>query len=163
MIIAATTPSQWATIASLAHEIWTEHYTPIIGPEQVTYMLANFQSEPAIAAQVQEQNYHYYLLQPESQPIGYLSIQLRPPAVFLSKLYLLASERGKGYAKSALKFIESFAAEHDCKTITLTVNKYNTHTLKAYQKMGFAIQKAIVQDIGNGYIMDDYVMEKNLP
>ena len=32
------------TLVQLAREIWTEHYTPIIGAEQVEYMLRHMHS-----------------------------------------------------------------------------------------------------------------------
>ena len=46
--------------AMLAHSIWNEHYIPIIGKEQVDYMLAT-QSEQAIKEQIDE-GYRYFLI-----------------------------------------------------------------------------------------------------
>ena len=40
------------TVATLAQEIWTQHFTPIIGASQVDYMLNKFQSTEAITAQI---------------------------------------------------------------------------------------------------------------
>lgn len=162
MILPALEPTQWATIATLADTIWTEHYTPIIGREQVDYMVSHFQSAEAISQQVQEQHFAYYVIQPAAEPIGYLAVQVRGSELFLSKLYLLAQERGRGYAKVALAFVEQMAREQDLEKITLTVNKNNTATIAVYQKMGFEIVTAVVQDIGHGYVMDDYLMKKQI-
>jgi RimJ/RimL family protein N-acetyltransferase len=46
--------------------------------------------------------------------------------------------------------------------IALTVNKNNVNSIKAYEKMGFKNVGSVVQDIGSGYVMDDYKMEKTL-
>ena len=45
--------------------------------------------------------------------------------------------------------------------IELNVNKYNS-AVQFYEKLGFFRAKEMVLDIGNGYVMDDYVMQLNL-
>ena len=57
-------------------------------------------------------------------------------------------------------FLEEKRVGINCKSISLTVNKYNTDSIKAYEKMGFEKIDSVVMDIGNGYVMDDYVMKK---
>ena len=44
----------------------------------------------------------------------------------------------------------------------LTVNKDNAGAIAWYTRMGFKNAGAIVQDIGAGYVMDDYRMEKSI-
>jgi len=34
--------------------------------------------------------------------------------------------------------------------------------IRAYERYGLAIREAVVVDIGNGFVMDDYVMALNL-
>lgn len=158
-IIPASTKENYQIIADLAKIIWTEHYTPIIGEKQVTYMLNKFQSVSSIEHQI-ESNVKYYLLINRDTPVGYFSYNLKNDSLFLSKLYVLNAARGKGIGKSALSFLGIQAKELGLKKIQLTVNKYNTNSISAYQKMGFVNIKAIVQDIGDGYVMDDFVLEK---
>ncbi len=148
-------------VADLAHTIWTEHYTPIIGAKQVTYMLDKFQSAAAIQDQVQS-GIRYYLMLYKDEYVGYFSYSINEDFLFLSKFYVLKSARGKGIGKAALQFIEDQVKELELKKIKLTVNKYNSNSINAYEKMGFDNVDAIVQDIGNGYVMDDYVLEKNI-
>lgn len=148
-------------VADLANIIWTEHYTLIIGVKQVTYMLDKFQSAEAIQEQVHNGN-KYYLMVNEGEYVGYFSFIIIEDFLFLSKFYVLKSVRGKGIGKAALQFIEDRVRELGLKKIKLTVNKYNSNSIKAYEKMGFENVDAIVQDIGNGYVMDDYVLEKNI-
>ena len=147
-------------IAELAKTIWTEHYTPIIGVEQVKYMLDKFQSKKAIKKQVMDDNYMYYILSNESITIGYISIKKNDDTLFLSKLYIDKHNRGKGFGKLAMNFIEELAKNLNCNKIYLTVNKYNTNSIKTYKKVGFNIIEELVIDIGNGFIMDDFKMEK---
>lgn len=160
-IAAAQTRADYKTIAGLAKTVWTRHYTPIIGERQVAYMLKKFQSASAIEDQV-EKGIFYYLLLFKGSPVGYFSFSKKGDFLFLSKLYVLNTARGKGVGKAALSFLESHARELGLKKIKLTVNKDNTHSIRAYEKMGFINLEGIVQDIGHGYVMDDYVMEKVL-
>jgi hypothetical protein len=44
----------------------------------------------------------------------------------------------------------------------LCVNKRNTIALAAYAKYGFRIYGQDVLDIGNGFVMDDYLLEMDL-
>ena len=160
-IILATTLEDYNTIDALAKTIWTEHYTPIIGQEQVSYMLNKFQSTKVIEQQIKD-GASYYLLVYNDNPVGYFSYSKKGDALFLSKLYVLSSARGNGIGKKAMNFMETKVIELGLKKIQLTVNKYNYNSINAYEKMGFINVKAIVQDIGNGYVMDDYVLEKEI-
>ena len=150
------------TVAELAREIWAEHYISIIGIAQVEYMIDKFQSENAITDQIRNQGYKYYLIQDNNQPVGYFSIILEKDFLFLSKLYVHKSRRGGGIARKALEFIKNIAAENKLGKITLTVNKNNIGPLAAYQRLGFVNKGSIVQDIGSGFIMNDYKMELKL-
>jgi len=47
-----------------------------------------------------------------------------------------------------------------CEKVSLTVNKYNHNSIKAYERIGFINKEELVQDIGGGFVMDDYLMEK---
>ena len=73
--IPATNNSDYRLISKLAKDIWTEHYTPIIGVAQVNYMLEKFQSEKAITDQSLINNYKYFTIYNQSDAIGYLSIK----------------------------------------------------------------------------------------
>ncbi len=149
--------------AALAREIWTEHYVPIIGRLQVEYMLERFQTADAIAAQLKE-GYSYFLIRRSAQDIGYIAVTPAKDGnvLFLSKFYVRARERGRGYGKKALRFIEDFARRGGFPKIALTVNKNNSAAIRAYEKMGFVNAGAVVQDIGGGFFMDDYKMEKEV-
>ncbi len=146
-------------VVKLAHLIWTEHYTPIIGEEQVAYMLGHFHSKQQIQKQIAHQNYSFYLIIDNGQPVGYFGFQLQENELFLSKLYILSKVRGRGLGKQATNFIlQSARREHKHK-VYLTVNKYNYGSIEAYYKIGFKKVKELCVDIGRGYKMDDYQLE----
>jgi diamine N-acetyltransferase len=160
MITKVITKTEIKAVEKLAKEIWTEHYTTIIGKEQVDYMLEKFQSEEAIANQITSEKYKYYLIRKNENYIGYAAIQVKKEELFLSKIYIKNSERGRGHGKKIITFIENLTKENKLNKITLTVNKNNIKTIKAYKNCGFKNIGALIQDIGNGFVMNDYVMEK---
>lgn len=152
-----------AVVARLAQEIWREHYEPIIGSAQVEYMLAKFQSEAAVTEQLGEL-YEYYLVVHRGEYVGYLAVV--PDAVartlFLSKLYVRKSNRGGGLGRDALQFVEGLCRERGINRIWLTVNRHNARSVAWYARMGFRNAGPTVQDIGNGFVMDDFRMEKEV-
>ena len=153
--------NQIEPLTLLAKEIWTEHYVPIIGEEQVNYMLEKFQSPSAIKNQLTE-GYRYYLVNLNNISVGYFSIQLRNNhSLFISKFYLEKKARGQGIAKAMLQEIDNIATQSKCKSLDLTVNKFNP-AYEVYIKLGFKKVSSAIFDIGNGYIMDDFVMSKEL-
>jgi ribosomal protein S18 acetylase RimI-like enzyme len=148
-------------IVPLAKEIWTEHYTPIIGAKQVHYMLNNLQSEDAILADLSIGK-HYLLVESDQLIIGYVSYEMHDDQLFLSKLYLKKSERGKGIGRLILEALKDTAQKNKKEAIVLTVNKNNHASIAAYQALGFQLIKEQCIEIGGGYVMDDYVFRYHL-
>lgn len=171
--IPVTTPGQLATVAALAHDIWYEFYVPIIGRAQVDYMVAKFQSVAAMQAQI-DQGYEYFMVRRseaaaggKSTDVGYCAFQEQPGGerpgrvMFLSKFYLHHAARGSGTGRRFMEFIEGLARRRGLSLLWLTVNKGNP-SVQAYQRLGFRIAADLVMDIGGGFVMDDYRMEKAL-
>lgn len=148
--------------ATIAKEIWNQHFTPLIGIDQVNYMLDNFQSIGAITKQIRNEGYSYFLVLDQKVPIGYFAFYLKEDFLYISKLYLKKSARGKGYSRIILSFIENKASSNGAKFIKLNVFKGNDHTISVYKRMGFEVIDQPQIDIGNGFILDDYVMRKSL-
>jgi len=155
----ANSELDYKTIENLAVTIWQEHYIPIIGVQQVEYMLNKYQSVNAIKAQLKE-GAEYYLIKYQNIIVGYFSYCKKEESLFLSKIYILSALRGKGVGKTAMMYIQSKAEQMGYSSISLTVNKNNEASIKAYEKMDFKKIKKMVVDIGNGFVMDDYLMEK---
>ncbi|HEY5810304.1 MAG TPA: GNAT family N-acetyltransferase [Povalibacter sp.] len=157
----AFTEPEIAVIAGLAREIWYEYYVPLLGQPQVDYMVGKFQSVAAMLEQVRT-GYEYFLVVQAGVPIGYTSVQAQSDgSLFISKLYLLNSQRGAGTGRHIMAFIEDLARKRGIDRLWLTVNKGNS-SVKAYQRMGFEIAASIVIDIGAGFVMDDFRMERSL-
>jgi GNAT superfamily N-acetyltransferase len=147
----------------LAHEIWTQHFTPIIGAAQVDYMLRTFQSEASIRAQIAEGG-SYYLVLADGQYEGYTGLipDKAKTRLMISKLYLRQQTRGCGVGQGIMDFIEHRAREQEFDCLWLTVNRYNAGPIAWYQRQGFAIVDQVKKDIGEGFFMDDFIMEKPL-
>lgn len=148
-------------ISAIGEKIWREYYTPIIGIEQVEYMLDKFQSVNAITNQINNEGYEYYLLSYEEHNAGYIGIKVNDVDLFLSKLYVDKEYRKKGIANDTIEFLSAICKEKGLNRIWLTVNKYNESSIAAYKKLGFEKVDEQVADIGSGYVMDDFIMEKN--
>ncbi|TVX96519.1 GNAT family N-acetyltransferase [Paenibacillus cremeus] len=152
-----TAPDQIAVTASLAQEIWNEHFIHIISQGQIDYMLEKFQSVDAMTKQISD-GYEYYLFLEDGQPVGYFAVQPQKDCtLYLSKLYLLKAHRGKGYARQAFEEIKAIAAGNNLKQIWLTVNIHNHDTIAVYKRFGMTLLRTQVVGIGNGYVMDDEV------
>lgn len=158
----ATAVEDLAAIERIAREIWYEYYVPIIGRAQVDYMVPKFQSSAAMMEQIRD-GYEYFAMQQDGELIGYTAVQAQPEAgrLFISKLYLHAHARGRGTGRAAMEFLEQIARQRGLGLLWLTVNKENP-AVQAYRRMGFQIAEAIEIDIGGGFVMDDFRMEKRL-
>lgn len=150
-------------VSVLAKEIWTEHFTPIIGIDQVNYMLNKYQSIEAISAQI-VQGYEYFIVKHKEQSIAYFGLnpEFENNILMISKLYCRLDFRGKGLGKAMLNFIEDKALKVDISTLWLTVNRFNQSSVSWYLNRGFKIVKEEKTDIGSGFFMDDFIMEKTI-
>ena len=153
--------SEIESVTALAHEIWNEHFVPIIGQAQVDYMLGKFQSIPAIGEQIAN-GYQYYIVSEGGQGAGYVAVVASPEtsSAQLSKIYIKEEQRGRGLGKAAMEFVEDLCLKMGIRKLWLTVNKHNTGSIAFYERVGWTNAGPTVQDIGGGFVMDDYKMEK---
>ena len=82
--------------------------------------------------------------------------------MFLSKLYVQSEYRGRGIPRAVFAFISDLSRKEGLNKIYLTVNKYNTHAIDVYKHHGFYEIDAVVTDIGCGYVMDDFILQKDV-
>lgn len=148
-------------VSDIAVVVWNEHYKSILKKEQIDYMTDKFQSEKAIKNQIEKDGYIYYLIYSDV-PAGYMAVKIEKEKLFLSKLYILKEKRGKGLAGKSFEHLKNMLKENNLKVIYLTVNKNNLSSIEVYKKLGFEIVKEEETPIGNGFIMDDYIMEYNI-
>ena len=145
-------------VAELAEMIWHEHFTPIIGTSQVEYMVDKFQSVPALKTQLKD-GYEYYQLFDKGEFCGYCGIHPENGRLFLSKIYIRKDCRGRHLATKAFEFLKDLCRRRGLSSIWLTCNKHNDNSLAVYRHLGFETVDTQVADIGNGFVMDDYIME----
>ena len=171
--------------ARVAHDIWFEYWPALIGIEQTQYMVKNMQSLAAITRDVHEVGYRYWLLYDEQgKCVGYTSslaedfsadpfcaeatkhgeeiAKRASKRLFISKIYLYANERGKHYASRVLEFYEQLCRDEGLEAMYLTVNRFNELGVRAYLGRGFETIQELAADIGEGFVMDDYIMCKML-
>lgn len=147
-----------STVQQLAREIWEEHYLPIIGQQQIDYMLDLFYATEKIQKELEEGVY-WEILYLENEAIGYLVCEVEEENIQLSKLYLKSKVRGKGLGKFLIDRSKEIAKENNKNSIRLNVNKNNTQSIAFYERVGFLKVEEGVFDIGNGYFMDDFIYE----
>ncbi len=146
------------SLSAVADDIWRDHYTPIIGEAQVDYMLEKYLSPEALVEQINS-GYQYYLLSYDYTFAGFAGVHKEDGALFLSKLYVHKDFRGTGIASYMFKqFIELCKKNHLSK-IWLTCNRHNTNSIEVYKNWGFETVREEATDIGEGFVMDDYIME----
>lgn len=146
-------------VADLAKTIWAKHYPSVIGQEQVDYMLQNMYNLESLLKQVNEKNQLFYFITANSEIIGFLSVTLEGKDHWmLNKLYVLEEKAGKGIGTLILEELKKLIQP---KKISLTVNRKNYKSINFYFKNGFKIESNAVFDIGNGFVMDDFVMVWN--
>lgn len=151
-------------IRKLSDEIWKKVYPNIISMEQIEYMLNLIYNEDALKEQINVKGHAFIILTDHHLPIGYASFSRKDSskqeAFRLHKFYLQPAYHGKGLGKQLMNEIIRQVIQHGGKSIELNVNKYNP-TVNFYKKIGFSTVSEEVLDIGNGYVMDDYIMELN--
>ncbi len=146
------------TISNLAREIWNQHYISIIGKEQVDYMLDKMYNLDSLTDQLFNKKHVFYLIKLDNLNIGFISISSENKKdCFLHKFYINQNKANSGIGTETLKQIESLLVP---KTLTLTVNRQNFKSINFYFKNGFTIQSVEDFDIGNGFLMNDFVMIK---
>ena len=149
-----------SVIQDLAKKSWSFAYADILEQDQIDYMLDLMYSEETLNQHFENTNYHYYLIQEDDQFLGFVGFEfhLEPETTKLHRIYFLKEAQGKGFGKKALKFVINETKKIDNKRVILTVNKNNS-AKKFYESQGFKIYDEAISDIGNGYVMDDFLME----
>ncbi len=152
------------TIQELAETTWWPVYQPIVGEEQVRYMLNEFYNFETITHQINTGSQTYLLLYEDDTPKGFAAFSQRKedPTIYkLHKLYCLPAEQGKGYGKQLIKMVEDTVLSQGRNILELNVNRYNK-AKTFYEHLGFSVIYEEDIQIGDGYEMNDFVMRKEL-
>lgn len=164
-LVAADTPALLLELSALAHVIWHQHYTPIIGQAQVEYMLAGGYSETALKAQL-DAGTRFTLARRGERFVGFAAVSPdpeTPTTAWLDKLYVHIEARNLGLGRRLVERAAAQAGAFGAATLRLRVNRDNQQSIRAYERIGFAVEREDIKDIGQGYVMDDYIMVAAIP
>lgn len=153
-----------ASIREVAERTWPVSYREIISPEQIRYMLDLMYSESKIEAAVSDPKQAFWLAEKNGTVLGFCGIEHGwPEAGFtrIHKLYILPDTQGLGLGKILVDQVAAEARKYGNNQLHLNVNK-NNRAIAFYSKHGFVTTAEEVIDIGNGYVMDDFIMVKVL-
>ena len=147
-------------IQTLAEKSWNSAYSKILSKDQIEYMLTKMYSAEEISKQLKNPNYFYYLILQDEIPAGFIGFEFHYEKVTtkLHRIYLLEEFKGKGLGKKGLELLKEKVKESSDQRIILNVNKDNP-AKKIYESQGFQVYREEVFDIGNGFVMDDYLLE----
>jgi ribosomal protein S18 acetylase RimI-like enzyme len=156
-------PLEIEIIQSLIQRIWKPTYREILSEEQMDYMLGRMYDPLTLRSQMDE-GHHFLLLNEDNSPVGFAGYQFDYPEkgiCKLHKIYLLPETQGKGLGKMLIHEVIERAEQEGQQSLSLNVNRHNK-ALNFYKNYGFEIKGEEDINIGNGYFMNDYIMEYKL-
>ena len=150
-------------LRALAERIWRAAYRELLSPGQIDYMLGWLYSAPMLTRKLAE-GVGYEFAQLAGRPVGYLSLSHNSALhrAELHMLYLLPELHGQGFGQTMLRHALERAGRLGAGEVRLRVNRHNTRAQRAYERAGFQIESELCQDIGGGFVMDDFVMVRRL-
>ena len=151
-------------VQDLARKIWPIAYGKILSPEQLGFMLDKFYSLESLEHQMVVLNHQFIIAKENSDPVGFASYAAydnNASVYHLHKLYVATDMQGKNVGKQLLGHLTFQIKDDGGNSLQLNVNRFN-NAVAFYKKQGFTILREDDIDIGNGYVMNDYVMGKKL-
>ena len=163
-VLAPLARTDFDTLAALARETWLAHYSTIITTAQIEYMLGGRFTAANLERYLDSPDRWMFVLRQNGKAVGYCSYARsdEPGELKLEQLYLLPSLHGQGLGRLMLDHVEADALRLGSEVLMLQVNKQNSVAINVYRRAHFTVRKEVVVDIGNGFVMDDFIMEKRL-
>jgi ribosomal protein S18 acetylase RimI-like enzyme len=157
-------PADVDALAALARVVWQQAYADMISQAQIDYMLAQRYNAARLLAELETAGIWWDKAVCDGQLAAFASTQLTgtPGEMKLDKLYVDPRQQRLGLGGQLIERAEQRARAQGLQTLILAVNKNNTRALNAYRKHGFSEREAVCVDIGNGFVMDDFIMAKSL-
>ncbi len=154
-------PQDIPLIRELTFKVWPQTYSAIISKEQVDFMLEMMYSESSLEQQMNDGS-RFIIVYDDETAVGFASFQHTGNGIYkLHKSYILASQQGKGTGRYAIEYIINEIKPEGGTALQLQVNRNNT-ARHFYTKLGFEVIEEADFDIGNGFYMNDYVMQKKI-
>lgn len=152
-----------AVVQALAADVWHRHYPGIIGAEQIEYMLERGYSRGALMRFVVEPDAGLALAGSVTDPCGFAAwYRVDCASMKLDKLYVLPARQRAGVGRALVDYVDARAAAAGCKVLTLNVNRGNAQAIRAYERYGFTLRATGDFPIGDGFVMEDFIMQREL-
>ncbi|MHB1083295.1 MAG: GNAT family N-acetyltransferase [Thiobacillus sp.] len=156
------TPQDVDAVSTLARVVWQATYPALISQAQIDAMLDDRYSPARIVQQLDIPRHAWWVAQQNQVLVGFAHATLNDADCKLDKLYVHPDSQHQGIGSTLLHAVQGWARQQQAGRLWLQVNRANTQAISAYQKYGFHIIKSRVFDIGNGFVMDDFVLEQAL-
>ena len=159
--IRKATTEDISVIQRLAHATWPDTFKEILSGEQIKYMLELIYSKTSLKKQLAE-GHNFLIAEENDTPIAYADYSLLKDDIYkLHKIYVLPQQQGKGIGKLLIEYIIDAIKKSNAATLLLNVNRYN-EAKAMYERLGFKVIGEEDIDIGEGFFMNDFIMEKKL-
>ena len=146
-------------VSTLARTVWQATYPPLITQAQIDSMLADRYSAACIHTQLDDPRHAWWIAHHEQNLVGFTHASLDGADCKLDKLYVHPDRQHQGIGHALLLAVQHWARQHEAHRLWLQVNRGNAQAISAYLKYGFRIAESRIFDIGNGFVMDDHIME----
>jgi ribosomal protein S18 acetylase RimI-like enzyme len=159
--IVKATENDIPLVRELCFKVWPQTYSGILSEGQIDYMLDLMYSESSLKKQM-EDGAEFIFVYEDTEPVGFASFEEIEPTLFkLHKIYVLPSQQGKGTGRFVIDHVLDQIKKRGARALQLQVNR-NNKAKGFYEKLGFTVIEEIKLDIGGGYVMDDFIMEKKM-
>jgi GNAT superfamily N-acetyltransferase len=163
MNIRALKQGELSIVHEIAHATWPDTFKDILSQEQIQYML-NWMYDLKQLEKQFNQGHQFYVAELEGKPVGFIGIEPNYPEKSLTKIhkiYILPNQQGLGIGKKLIEYVKELSIQSEMEGLLLNVNRFNK-AVDFYKAIGFNILFEENIDIGNGYLMEDFVMKLNL-
>lgn len=162
--IVEATEAHFSVISGIAHRTWPHTFGAILPPAQIAYMLEWMYSHESLREQVEAKGHRFVLAAQDGTFWGYASYEHGhggQPKTKLHKIYVLPDAQGRGVGQALMQYVMQRARTAGDTSLLLNVNRENK-AVQFYERVGFVVVSTEDIDIGGGYWMNDFVMEKQL-
>ena len=143
-------------IAQLARTVWQLAYRDIISQAQIDYMLGQRYGAPRLLEELARPDIWW------DQAFVGAQATATPAEFKLDKLYVHPEAQRQGIGSALLQHLAQRCRARGGKHLILAVNKNNAQAIAAYRKNGFEVRESVCVEIGNGFVMDDFIMARSL-